>query len=290
MIRIFSVFLVLFFLAPDAPSLAVDELEPLEAVVMAVEQTQPGLFNYLATVETSRIEEMMTRLTQGIPSDVKPPPTPVIYKFWQRNGESLVYASNTQATPFVEKMVDQISSNLAIELNEMLIPKGREQQRQELVKDAKVTLSDVALADKTIHHLEINFSEPKDLDQAFYLNGMRLPQKQIRSLVFDINAETHTVNEMEILVESGLQLTVEIRYLEVEGGMIPERFKVTSPDGKIDDLFQVTFTEVEGFKLPGSMLRTIQRPELQDQLEVKFKDYRVNQPMPPEVEKRLQNL
>ena len=279
--------LTLLILNLPAPLFATDELAVLEAVVTAAEKLQPGLNSYHVTVETSRIEDMMTQLTKGMPPEVKPPPAPVIHKFWQRQGKGLIYASGTELAPYVEKMVQQVSTNLGVELNEMLLPPGRAEQRRELTKEAKITLSDVALADKRLHHLEIIFSEPTDLNQAFYLNGMRLPQKQIKALVFDIDSDTGTVNELDITADNGLQLIVEIRYIEVEGGLIPERFKVTSPDGKVDDVFEVRFTQVDGFVLPASMLRSIRRPDLEDAFEVVFKDYQVNQPIPAALQSRL---
>jgi len=280
----------LFFLTLLAPSfsLADNDLAVLEAVVAANSQVQPGLQSYHATVDTTRIDEMMTRLTKGMPADVTPPPRPVIQKFWQRNGQGLVYASNTSLTPYVEKMVEQISSNLAIELNDMLLPADHAAMRIALVKQATIKTSEVSLADNLLHRLEITFSQPTDLGEAFYVTGMRLPQKQVTSLTFDIDAGMNTVNEMKLTTDSGLQLNLEVRYIEVTGGFIPERFQVTSPDGKIDDLFQVQFTEVDNYLLPASMHRTIRRPDLEEDLEVVFKDYQVNQAPPENVQKRLQ--
>jgi hypothetical protein len=264
-----------------------NDLSILEQVVAANSRTQPGLQNYLATVETSRIEEMMTRMTAGMPAEVKPPEPPVIVKFWQRNGKSLVYAKQSQLSPYVEKMVKQLSVNLAMELNQMLLPEIRSEKRRGLAKAAEIKTSDVALAGDIIHRLEISFSEPTDLNEAFYASGMRLPQKQISTLTFDIDSKTDTVNEMSLLTGDGLQLTVEIRYIAVRGGYIPERFQITSPDGKIDDRFEVKFAEVGGYLLPASMLRVIQRPELQEELEVFFKNYQVNQPVPEDIQTRL---
>ena len=289
MFRSSLIALLFFSLSGPSPLLANDSLASLEAVVVASQQVQPGLSNYLVTVETSRIDEMMARLTSGMPSDVQPPPPPVITKFWQRNGKSLVYAQQNQLTPYVEKMVKQISSNLAIELNEMLLPATQAEQRLELVKGADIKSSEVALADNLIHHLEISFNKPTDLNEAFYVNGMRLPQKQIKSLTFDIDAKTNTIRELGLVTDIGLQLTLEIRYREATGGHIPERFQITSPDGKIDDLFEVKFIEADGFLLPASMLRVIRRPELQEDLEVFFKNYRTNQPPPEDIQTRLKN-
>jgi hypothetical protein len=289
MFRSSLITLFLLTLIIPSPLFASDNLASLEAVAAANQKVQPGLNNYLATVETSRIEEMMTNLTSGMPADVKPPPPPIITKFWQRNGKSLVYARQTQLAPYVAKMVKQISANLAIELNEMLLPATQAEQRLALVKGASIKMSEVALTDSLMHRLEISFKEPTDLNEAFYVSGIRLPQKQIKSLTFDIDVKTNTVRELALVADNGLQLTMEIRYLEVAGGHIPERFQITSPDGKVDDSFEVKFIEVDNFLLPASMLRVIRRPELQEKLEVFFKDYQVNKPIPEDIQARLKS-
>jgi len=279
--------LILFSLIVPSLLLASNNLAVLEAVVKANGEVQPTLKNYLATLETSRIEEMMASLTSGLPADVKPPPPPVITKFWQRNGESLVFARKTKLNPYVKKMVKQLSRSMAVELNQMLLPSTHTEQRRELAKGANIKLSEVALADNLMYQLEIAFKKPTDLNEAFYVRGMRLPQKQIKSLTFDIDSGTNTINELTIVTDNELQLSVEIRYLKVTGGYIPERFQVTSPDGKVDDLFEVKFIEIDGYLLPASMLRIIRRPDLQENLEVFFKDYQVNQPIPEDIQTLL---
>lgn len=287
-----SSFVVFLFLALTTPTIlfADDDLAALEKVVAAHEITQPELQNYLVTVETSRIAEMMSSMTAGMPADVEPPKPPVIVKFWQRSGESLVFAKQDTLTPYVEKMVKRISANLAIELHEILLPADHAEARKTLVKQARLKSSEVALAEQLIQRLEIVFNTPTDLNGAFYASGMRLPQKQIKTLTFDIDTRTNTINEMSVATESGLRLTVEIRYLEVAGGHIPERFQITSPDGKIEDIFEAKLAEVDGFVLPTSMLRTINRPNLQETLEVFFKEYQINQPVPEDIQARLKGL
>jgi hypothetical protein len=287
MLRSSLVILLFLILTTPAILFANDDLTVLEKVVAANALTQPELQNYLVTVETSRIEEMMSSMTAGMPEDVKPPAPPVIVKFWQRNGEGLVFAKKETLTPYVEKMVNRLSANLAIELYEMILPADQADARQALIKNAQIKSSEVSLAEQLIQRLEITFNKPTDLNGAFYVSGMRLPQKQINTLTFDIDTRTNTVNEMSLTVEGGLQLTVEIRYRAVTGGHLPERFQITSPDGKVEDIFEATLAEVDNFVLPTSMLRTINRPELQETLEVFFKDYQLNQPIPEDIQTRL---
>jgi hypothetical protein len=267
--------------------LADDNMAILESVVTANARVQPGLQHYVATVETSRVAEIMTHMTSGMPVDVTPPPTPVITKFWQRDGKSLIFAQQSQLNASVDKMIKQLLADLAVELNEMMLPAARAEQRRELVQDADIKLSEVALADNLINRLEITFAKPTDLDEAFYGSGMLLPQKQVVSLGFDIDNKTNTVSELLITTADGLRLSLEIRYIAVAGGQTPERFQITSPDGIIDERFEVKFTEVDSYLLPASMLRIIRRPDQQDDLEVLFKNYQVNQPIPEDIQSRL---
>lgn len=285
-----SLLALIFMVLAAAPSPAANtDLALLETVVAASSGVQPGLSSYLATIETPRIAEMMSSMTRDIPVGVKPPEPPVMKRFWQRDGTSLVFAAQSPLSPYVAKMVTQLSANLAVELNEMLLPAGKAEQRRTLAQDAVVKTSTATLADQLSHRLEITFARPTDLDEAFYVTGLRLPQKQIRALRFDIDGATSTIGEMAIVTADGLQLSVEIRYRQVAGGSLPERFRITSPDGRVDDLFAVTFTEVDGYTLPASMRRVIQRPDLQDDLEVFFKDYQVNQPIPADIQARLRD-
>lgn len=280
--------LLCLMLALPASLLAESNTEVLESVAAANAQIQPGLQNYLATVETSRMQEVLIRLTNALPADVTPP-LPVINKFWQRNGTILVFANEPQPPPYVDQLVKLLSDNLAAEPLEMLLPGDRAEQRRELAKGANVMFSEVSLADNLIQRLEITFEKPTDLNGAFYVAGIQLPQEQVSALVFDIDTRTNTISELLVASSSGLRLTAEIRYHDAPGGYIPERIKITSPDGTVDDLFETKFSEVEGYLLPSSMLRVIRRPGLEENLEIFFKNYQVNQPIPENIQSRLKD-
>jgi hypothetical protein len=281
--------IALAFIVSGTPSFlfASDALNIFDTVTMARQEIQPGLQNYLVTVETSRIKEVISNLTTGIPADVEAPPLPVITKFWQRDGKGLILIERVEQAPYVEKIARQVSNNLAVELNEIILPSAKKALREELLKSAGIKTSEVALTDNLIQQVIITFAQPTDLNEAFYLGGMRLPQKQVKSLSFDIDTRTSTVTVLSLVTASGLHLTAEIRYIDVAGGQIPERFQITSPDGKIDDRFEVKFINIEGFSLPESMTRTIRRPELEEDLEVLFKNYRINQPVTDAIKARL---
>jgi hypothetical protein len=285
---IFKSFLVaLIFLATILPKplFADENMAILESVVASKDRVQPSLQHYLAIIETSRVEELMTRRAREMSVSIIPSPAPVIIKFWQRHGNRLILFQPPQLDFYMETVVRELKPVLALELDNVLLPADLAEKRLELTNGAEIKLSEVALADNNlISRLEITFEKPIDLGEAFYAVGMHLPQNHVVSLVFDIDTKNKTVNELLITTNDGLQLTVEIRYIDAEGGQIPERFQITSPDGKIDERFEVTFSEVDGFLLPARMKSVIHRPELQETLEVLFKDYQVNQPISEDIQ------
>lgn len=272
--------LTILLITLPAPLLADDRLAVLEAVATASSAAQPGLESYLVTVETSRIAEMLDRMTVGMVADTPRPDPPVITRFWSRKEGSGIVAGPEPLQPYVAQMVERVSAHLAVELNSLLLPADRSVQRRALTATATIKSSEVALGNDLIRQLEIVFAAPTDLGAAFYAAGMRLPQKQVKSLVFDVDVRARVVNELTILRADGQRLTVEIRYFDAPGGKLPQRFRITSPDGKVDDLFEAQLSEVAGFYLPTSMRRILRRPDLQEDLEIHFRNYRVNQPIP----------
>jgi hypothetical protein len=287
MLRYLAVSLTLFLFSLTAASAAEDNLAALEAAATASRAAQPGLDNYLADIATPRIEQMMTRLTRGVPDEVKTPTAPSLTKLWQRSGPGLVYANDGGLNPYVAKVAAEVSAKLAIELDQLLLPSGKEEERRALAARATCKISEVALAESQLQRLELTFEQPVDLDEAFYLAGARLPQKRISKLVFDIERNRNSLNELAITTADGLQLSVEVRYLEVAGGYLLQRLQVTSPDGSVADLFEVSFTEQGDFTVPKSIHRVVRRPNLDDDLEVFFLNYRINQPLPEQVRARL---
>ncbi len=280
----------LLFLCLAIPSavFAGDRLNALEAVVHSNARVQPGLESFQVTIETPRIGEMISRMTADIPSKIAKPAIPVVIKYWQREPyQSIVATLDKSVSPYVEQMVERASDNLAVELDRLLLPVDRAEQRRKLVASATIKSSEVALAQTLLRRVEIVFEQPTDLDQAFYVTALRLPQKQVRTLTFDIDTKTQTIGEMTVATEAGLVLSVEIRYLEVTNGYLPNRIQITSPDGKIDDLFEVQFTKVADFLLPATMQRTTRRPDLQDDLKITFKNYQINQPAAEIIRNRL---
>ena len=70
MLRSFLASLAFLFLTYPSLLFAADDLAILESVVAAGERVHPELKNYLTTIETARIEELMARLARDEDLDV----------------------------------------------------------------------------------------------------------------------------------------------------------------------------------------------------------------------------
>ena len=267
---------------------AENNLAPLESAVQSPDSVQPGLDSYRAIVQTERIASTIASMTAGMPADMARPQPPTVVKYWRRGaGRSLIVAEGGQTLPFMQQMVERISASLAIDPEELLMPPGKSAERQRLSAPATVRSTATNLADNVLQRVEIRFPSPADIGDSFYGSGLRLPQKGIARLQFDIDAKSRTVRELTIETGTGELLLAEFRYRQAAGGQLPEKIRVTSPDGKVDDRLEITFTEAGGHLLPAKVVRILNRPGLQDNLEVTFSDYRINQPFSAEVESQL---
>jgi hypothetical protein len=280
--------LTVMLLAAPAAAQVEDRLAALEAAAHSSGTLQPGLENYQATVVTDRIAAMIQSSTASMPADLPRPAVPTVVKYWRLGApRSVIVATGAQASPFVQQMVQRISANLAIEPDELVLPPGKVAERRRLAGQATVKSTETTVADSVLQRVELLFAIPADLGDAFYGSGLRLPQSGIGKLQFDIDARTRTVRELVVHTTAGDQLLAEFRYRQVRGGWLAERVRVTSPDGKVDDRLEVTFTEVAGYLLPEKTVRILNRPALRDHLEVSFTNYRVNQPFPAEIDAQL---
>lgn len=277
--------LTILCLALPVGASAENRLALLENAVQSAASLQPGLNSYRVTVHTERIAETIASMTAGMPPDMPRPQVPVVVKYWRRGTpQSLIVAEGDQASPFMQQMVERVSSSLAIEPELLLLPPDKGLQRQRLADLATIRNSETNLAGNLLQRMEILFPSPADIGEAFYGNGLRLPQKDVVKLQFDIDGKSRTIHELTVQTGTGELLLAEFRYQPTAGGMVPERVRVTSPDGKVDDRLEITFTEVDGYLLPAKTVRRLNRPGLQDDLEVIFSDYRINQPFPAEIE------
>ena len=289
MFRLFLIFCTCMLLLPPVSATASDQLAPLESAARQDDQAHSGLNTYEVRVETSKITEMIQQMTASMPADVPRPKPPIITKYWMRGAsKSLILAEGNQANPYVDQMVERFSNNLVVELEAMLLPNGYADKRKALTDQATVKSTEVTWAETVLRRFEIHFDQPADLNQAFYRTSIRLPQNGIKTLIFDVDLNSNTITEVNVITADGVHLTTEIRYRQIAGGWLPERIQTTNVTGSIDDLIEVSFTEVDNYLMPSRMTRTLRRPDLQDELDVSFINYKINQPLPESVRIRLQ--
>ncbi len=274
---------VVFFLVPALVT-AEDRLQPLEEAARQQEQLQPGLGNYIAGIETGQIETLLKKAAgTATPRDATPG-RPEFTWYWVRGMDSLIVPRDHETVdPLRENIANQLADRLAAISERNLIPPGKADLRREVAEKATIKTTDSLLGEILLKRIELSFAEPIALQGAFYTKHLTLPQDEIKNLYFDIDAKTHTIQEIGLLFADSQKLTAEIRYHEIPGGLLAERFKVTSPDGSIDNLLQITYTEVEGFFLPGKIVRKIHQPEQQDDFTASFVDHQINQPLPDRI-------
>lgn len=263
-----------------------DHLQALEEIARQRADLQPSLENYSARI----VYDNVAGLLPGQPSDAALPDSPALIRYWQRGKPGLVAISPEQTVSSEQQHPLLFKELLSNGLEDALIPAGRSAERLRIAGQAEIKTADTILGQKLLKRIELTFAEPTSLQEAFYSSALPLPQEEITKLYLDIDAGTHTVQEVGLLTADGLKLTVEMRYDEIPGGFLPERVKITSPDGRIDDLFEVAYKEVDGFVLPAKFTQKTRRPGLHGDLVVAFEDYRINETFPADIQARLELL
>ena len=71
---------------------------------------------------------------------------------------------------------------------------------------------------------------------------------------------------------------------------MPERIKITSPDGSFEDLLEITYGKIEGFSVPIKIVWMKRRPHLQEDFEAELADYKINQPFPEIIRKQIESI
>lgn len=256
-------------------------LVALERVAEASATLQPGLNHYQCRVTSSKMNELLAQMTAAMPADMPRPPLPAIRRYWVRSPRLVVIrAEDGQVLPYMQQMVQRFSTAFALDPLAVLLPPSAAARRAALLQQAKVKVAESRLDQMRTQTIHIKFPAPVDLDGAFYGGGLELPQKQVASLVFDLDPDKQTVERLEIVSATGKRLLAEPRYRQTSGGYLMEELRTTSPDGQIDDHLQTSFAKVDGFLLPVRQVRTVRRPQRQETITVSFSEFRLNAPLP----------
>jgi hypothetical protein len=276
--------LICFFLLAPGLASANDRLQALEQTACQGLNLQPGLERYSARIVSVQVADMLHELTAETPA----PPAPSLIMYRQCGKPGLVTTLNEPADPVGQQIADHFAKILSSVLERTLIPEGRSELRRRIADRADIKTADTLLGQTLLKRIELTFETPVALQEAFYTRDLPLPQESIAKLYFDIEDGTRTIQEVGLLTADGLKLTMEMRYHQVPGGFMPERIKITSQDGRIDDLLEITYKEIGGFSLPASITQIMRRPGQQENLAATLEDHQINQPFPENIRRRFE--
>jgi hypothetical protein len=260
----------------------------LEKVARSYAVAQPGLQTYRATIDTDNTDQILERMTANLPADAPRPPAPKLVKFWARATErTLLWDEESNAFQLMQDMDKRYPAEFSIELRSFLLPIDKAGERARLLEKSRIIRSENLLGETRIESLSIDFTEPADLNGAFYGRGLSIPQERIKRLVIDLDLGQETVRRMEVTTSSGDFRTVEFRHYDIRGAKLLNEVLIASPDGAVDDRFKIRFDLVDGFWLPTRMYHTNLKGTLQEKLYAKFIDYEVNGELPAGVRQQL---
>jgi hypothetical protein len=282
-----TLLLAALVLLPALPAAAGD-VALLDRVGAGYAALQPGLENYRVTLKTDKFEEMVARMTAGMPPDLPRPTPPQLVKYWSRaSGTSLIRGEGGNVFPYMQEMIGRLSAQFAVDLRTLFLPASGAARRAGLLAAARVETSETATEKGPTVAVDIAFAAPTDLGGAFYGEGLELPQNAIRALRFELDPSKPLVRGLTITPAEGPTVTVAVTHLMVEGGWLPERITLTAADGSRDGLFVTTFGEVAGYWLPLRQERALRTQQGSETLTVVFAGYQLNTSLPSDVEKAL---
>lgn len=285
MIRLF---LICFMLLQPGWAIGDDPLDALEKTVSQRHGLRSGLEQYSARLVSDQISEVFKSLAEKSPTRMQSAAVPDLVHYWKRRKSAVVAVRDGSINEIAQKTADFFAEQLAGGLGATLVPEERAEQRREIAGQAMVKSSETVLGQTLLKRIELTFENPVSLQEAFYSRNFPLPQKEIVSLYIDLDARTNTVQEIGLLTAGGLRLTAEMRYTEVPGGHLPERIKITSLDGSIDDDLEIAYEKIDGFNLPVKFSRSLRKPGEKGELLVTFEDFEVNQSFPKELGSRFE--
>lgn len=264
------------------------DMEALEEISRTAATQQPGLNNYQAVLETDKVAEMISKMTANMPADAPRPQPPILRKYWTReHGRVLVKADGNGAFPYMQEMVKRFSREFALELNTFFLPPHATTQRKTLATQARLQQSENLIGEERRITMELTFATPTDLHQAFFADGLGLPQSGVTTLTCELDPVRKLLRRMEV-VTSDNRYSAELRYETLEKETLLTEVRVTTQDGRVDERFVNFFAPFDGFNLPARQVRTSNRDGQQEVFVVTFSDYQINGELPAAIVKELQ--
>lgn len=260
----------------DAPAL-------LEQASRAMNNQQPELLNYRATVETDQVETMLARMTANMPANQPRPQVPQLFKYWDRQLQaSLVRAEGTEVFLYMQEMIGRFSSNFSVELFDAFLPLGRDAERAALLGQATLQQYRSESAAGPLTEVELRFAEPTDLGDAFYRNRLGLSQQRVTRLLLAID-DQQLLRRLDITQASGPSWSLSLDFKPHGVLQLPTSLHLRADQGQQEMRVETRFAEQQGFWLPVEQLQSLRRGEKSEQRQVQFGDYQLNSTLPEAV-------
>lgn len=260
----------------------------LEHASRAMNDQQPDLLNYRATVETDQVETMLARMTANMPANQPRPQVPELFKYWDRQRQaSLVRAEGSEVFPYMQEMIGRFSSNFSVELFDAFLPLGRDAERAALLGQANLQQYRVESAAGPLTEVELRFAEPTNLGGAFYRDRLGLSQQRVMRLLLAID-DKQLLRRLDITQESGPSWSLSLDY-EPHGGLqLPTNLHLRGDQGQREMRVKTRFAEQGGFWLPIEQQQSLRQGEQSEERRVRFSDYQINGTLPEAVLQQMQ--
>ncbi len=259
---------------------------PLSDIEKATNICLGDIKSYICDVETMQFENIMKKMTSGMPEDFDRPKKPILRKYWHKKKGMVIRVEGKEVFPYMKEQAKRMSSQFALELKCFFLPMDMKKEREALLKEAEISVS----KDKDIKRVQISFKEKKDIGQLFFKTGLPLPTKNIKNIEILFNTKESLLEGMSLIYEkdqiNSVVVDLSIRYIELEGKKYIEEINLLANDGSLKSSFKTEFTKVGKYYLPSRQIRYtegVDIPEEQRKIEVNFKNYKINARIPKKV-------
>lgn len=242
--------------------------------------------SYVCDVETMQFENIMKKMTSGMPENFSRPQKPKLRKYWHYKMGMAIRVEGKNVFPYMREQAKRMSSQFALELSCFFLPMDMKKVRDELINQSEISVAQ----EGDIKKITISFREKKDIDNIFFKSGLSLPTKDIKAIEFLFNTKDSLLEGMNLIYEKDQINTVKvelvIKYIDLDNKKYIDEINVSTDDGSLKSSFKTEFVKIGKYYLPAKQVRYtegVNVPEENKRIEVNFKNYKINVKIPRKV-------
>lgn len=242
--------------------------------------------SYVCDVDTMQFENVMKKMTSGMPEDFNRPQKPVLKKYWHNKMGMAIRVEGKNVFPYMREQAKRMSSQFALELSCFFLPMDMKKKRDELIKDAELSVTQQGDFKKVL----ISFKDKKDIDNVFFKTGLPIPTKDVKGVEILFNNKELLLEGINIIYEKDQINTkvveLSIKYINLEGKKYIDEINILANDGSLKGSFKTEFIKIGKYYLPSKQIRFIEGsniPEENKKVEVNFKNYKINMKIPKKI-------